>query len=40
VHGARRYEKRLPLYAIALLLDIAGAAIGRLAAWLAGDAWP
>jgi hypothetical protein len=29
----------LPLYAVALLLDLAGAAIGRLAAWLAGDAW-
>jgi hypothetical protein len=29
----------LPLYAVALLLDFVGAAVGRLAAWLAGDAW-
>ena len=35
-----KHALALPLYAVALLLDFVGAAIGRLAAWLAGDAWP
>jgi hypothetical protein len=30
----------LPVYAIALLLDYLGAAVGRLGAWIAGDDWP
>jgi len=29
----------MPLYAIALLLDYLGATVGRLAAWIAIDAW-
>jgi hypothetical protein len=30
----------LPIYAIGLLLDYLSAALGRLAAWIAGDDWP
>ncbi len=30
----------LPLYTLALLLDFANAALGRFAAWVAGDDWP
>jgi hypothetical protein len=29
----------LPLYTLALLLDYLSVALGRLAAWLAGDVW-
>lgn len=30
----------LPLYAASLILDYASAALGQLAAWVAGDDWP
>ncbi len=30
----------LPIYTVALILDFASAALGRLAAWIAGDDWP
>jgi hypothetical protein len=30
----------LPVYTVALLLDYLSAALGRLAAWVAGDDWP
>ena len=30
----------VPLYVVALLLDVVAAGLGRLAAWLAGDGWP
>ena len=30
----------LPLYAASLVLDYASAALGQLAAWVAGDDWP
>jgi hypothetical protein len=30
----------LPIYTVALILDFASAALGRLAAWIAGDVWP
>jgi hypothetical protein len=30
----------LPFYTLALLLDVASTALGRLAAWIAGDDWP
>jgi len=30
----------LPVYTIGLLLDYLSAALGRLAAWIAGDDWP
>jgi hypothetical protein len=30
----------LPVYAVALILDYLSAALGRLAAWIAGDDWP
>jgi hypothetical protein len=29
-----------PIYLISLILDYASAALGRLAAWVAGDDWP
>jgi hypothetical protein len=29
-----------PIYAIALIMDFISAALGSLAAWIAGDAWP
>jgi hypothetical protein len=29
----------LPLYVLALILDVLFAALGRLAAWIAGDDW-
>jgi hypothetical protein len=35
-----RQASALPLYAVALLLDYLGAALGRLAALIAGDSWP
>ena len=30
----------LPVYTVGLLLDYLSAALGRLAAWIAGDDWP
>jgi hypothetical protein len=30
----------LPVYTVALVLDYLSAALGRLAAWIAGDDWP
>jgi hypothetical protein len=30
----------LPVYTVGLLLDYLAAALGRLAAWIAGDDWP
>ena len=30
----------LPIYAVALILDFASDALGRLAAWIARDDWP
>jgi hypothetical protein len=30
----------LPLYIASLILDFASVALGRLAAWIAGDDWP
>jgi hypothetical protein len=30
----------LPIYTFALILDFASAALGRFAAWVAGDDWP
>jgi hypothetical protein len=30
----------LPVYTLGLLLDYLSAALGRLAAWIAGDDWP
>ena len=30
----------LPVYAVALLMDYVSVALGRLAAWIAGDDWP
>jgi hypothetical protein len=30
----------LPVYMVALILDFASGALGRLAAWIAGDDWP
>jgi len=35
-----RQAVALPLYTVALLLDFASAALGRLAAWIACDPWP
>jgi hypothetical protein len=35
-----RYGLALPVYVVALLLDVASAALGRLAARIAGDDWP
>jgi hypothetical protein len=29
----------LPIYAVALVLDLASSALGKLAAWIAGDDW-
>jgi hypothetical protein len=31
---------RPPVYTVALLLDYLSTALGRLAAWIAGDDWP
>jgi hypothetical protein len=30
----------LPVYTVALVLDLLTDALGRLAAWIAGDDWP
>jgi hypothetical protein len=30
----------LPVYTVALFLDYLAGALGRLAAWIAGDDWP
>jgi hypothetical protein len=30
----------LPIYTLSLILDFASVALGRLAAWIAGDDWP
>jgi hypothetical protein len=38
--GKLRQAAALPVYTIALLLDYVSAAVGRLAAWIAGDDWP
>ena len=35
-----RQAAALPLYAVSLILDYTAAALGRLAAWIAGDDWP
>jgi len=35
-----RQAVALPVYTVALLLDYLSAALGRLAAWIAGDDWP
>jgi hypothetical protein len=35
-----RHALALPIYALSLILDFASAALGRLAAWVAGDDWP
>jgi len=35
-----RHALALPLYTVSLLLDFVSAALGRLAAWVAGDDWP
>jgi hypothetical protein len=35
--GRLRQALALPIYAVALALDFAGTALGRLAAWIAGD---
>jgi hypothetical protein len=38
---ARRVKAiALPVYAVGLLLDYLSDALGRLAAWIAGDDWP
>jgi hypothetical protein len=29
-----------PIYLISVILDFASVALGRLAAWVAGDPWP
>jgi hypothetical protein len=36
----RTLPYRLPVYTVALLLDYLSTALGRLAAWIAGDDWP
>src|SRR5271156_5142254 len=35
-----RRAAALPIYTLALILDFASAALGRLAAWVASDDWP
>jgi hypothetical protein len=30
----------LPIYTLSLILDLASGALGRLAAWIAGNDWP
>jgi hypothetical protein len=35
-----RQALALPIYTLALILDYTAAALGRLAAWIAGDDWP
>jgi hypothetical protein len=37
---SRSQASALPGYTVALLLDYVSAALGRLAAWIAGDEWP
>jgi hypothetical protein len=37
---APRRAIALPIYTLALILDVAAAGLGRLAAWLASDDWP
>ena len=38
--GKLRQTIALPLHVIALFLDYASTALGRRAAWIAGDDWP
>jgi len=35
-----RQALALPIYTVALILDYTAAALGKLAAWIAGDDWP
>jgi hypothetical protein len=35
-----RQALALPIYAVSVVLDYASVALGRLAAWIAGDDWP
>ena len=35
-----RQALAMPIYVVALVLDYTAAALGRLAAWVAGDPWP
>lgn len=38
--GAVRRTLAFPIYTVALILDVAAAVLGRLAALVAGDDWP
>ena len=42
VSALRRFRQAaaMPIYALAPMLDFLSAALGRLAAWIAGDDWP
>jgi hypothetical protein len=40
LRGQLRQALALPIYVISLILDVASVALGRLAAWVAGDDWP
>jgi hypothetical protein len=35
-----RQTAACPIYTLSLILDFASVALGRLAAWIAGDDWP